>query len=586
MSCAQSLVKSDRKKAKVTSEYNREDLKKLKHDYAERTKELNCLYGFSKIIETPNITLDEIIEKTNCLLPKAWQYPKITCSRIVLHKKEFRTKNFNESKWKQRASIKVHGKKAGFIEVCYLKEKPNVAEGPFLLEERHLIEAVAERLGRVVERKKAQEQISKALKKARQGEVEVSALLLAAKSVLQNRGFNSSARLIFDSCKALIGATSGYVALLSDDGKDNIVLFLESGGLPCTVDPALPMPIRGLRATAYNMGKAVVENNFANSEWTSFLPNGHVTLQNVLFSPLKVDDKTVGIMGLANKEEGFTEHDAELALAFADIASIALINSKMIDMLEESQKNLTQYSGNLEELVEEKSSELRNSERLAAIGATAGMVGHDIRNPLQSIASDVFLIKSEISSITQNEAKANIEESLAGIEENVHYINKIVQDLQDFNKQFRPELKEISLEMLCQEVIFKNGVPENIDVTSQVEEQVKKIVADPEMLKRILSNLVNNAIQAMPYGGKLMLHACQESENIGITVQDTGGGIPQEVKSKLFTPLFTTKPKGQGFGLAVVKRMTETLGGTVTYESEVGKGTKFTIRLPIQKVEE
>jgi signal transduction histidine kinase len=578
-------VKSAQKKAKATSQYSLEDFNKLKNDYVERIKELNCLYGFSKIIETPNITLDKIFEKTNFLLPKAWQYPEITCSRIILDGKEFRTKNFNECKWKQCASIRVNGEKTGFIEVCYLKEKPNVAEGPFLLEERHLIDAMAARLGRVVERKRAQEEISKALEKAKQGEAEVSALLAAAKSVLQNRDFNSSARLIFDSCKALIGATSGYVALLSDDGKDNIVLFLESGGLPCTVDPSLPMPIRGLRANAYNMGKAIVENNFANSEWTSFLPKGHVSLRNVLFSPLKVDDKTVGIMGLANKHEGFTKHDAELALAFADIASIALINSKMIDVLEENQKILAVHSENLEMLVEEKSNKLRDSERLAAIGATAGMVGHDIRNPLQSIASDVFLIKSEMSSMPQNEAKMGIEESLAGIEENIHYINKIVQDLQDFSKQFNPELKEISLETICEEVLSKNGIPKNIDAASKVEEQVKKIVADPDILKRILSNLVNNAIQAMPYGGKLILHVYEESGNIEITVKDTGEGIAEEIKPKLFTPLFTTKAKGQGFGLAVVKRMTETLGGTVGFESEIGKGTNFIVRLPIRKAE-
>ena len=84
----------------------------------------------------------------------------------------------------------------------------------------------------------------------------------------------------------------------------------------------------------------------------------------------------------------------------------------------------------------------------------------------------------------------------------------------------------------------------------------------------------------MPKGGKLTIKAYKEANDLIITVKDTGVGIPENVKSKLFTPMFTTKAKGQGFGLAVIKRMTESLGGTVTFESQEGKGTTFTVRLP------
>jgi signal transduction histidine kinase len=109
------------------------------------------------------------------------------------------------------------------------------------------------------------------------------------------------------------------------------------------------------------------------------------------------------------------------------------------------------------------------------------------------------------------------------------------------------------------------------------------LIADPAMLKRIISNLVNNSVQAMPEGGKLDIHAFQEAGEVVINVQDTGAGILEAIKSKLFTPLFTTKSKGQGFGLPVVKRMTEALGGTVSFESQEGKGTTFIVRLPQPK---
>jgi two-component system CheB/CheR fusion protein len=233
-----------------------------------------------------------------------------------------------------------------------------------------------------------------------------------------------------------------------------------------------------------------------------------------------------------------------------------------------------------QEEARENARKLKDAERLATIGATAGMVGHDIRNPLQAITSDVYLAKTDLSEVPEGEAKEGIKESLESIEKNTEYINKIVADLQDYAKTITPAAQETDLEGLCNEVLFKNGIPENISAFCQVEQQAKEIVVDPMLVKRILSNLVNNAVQAMPKGGKLSIHACQDEGKIVITVEDTGVGIPEEVKPKLFTPLFTTKSKGQGFGLAVVKRVTEALGGTVSFESEHGKGTKFIVRLP------
>ena len=121
-------------------------------------------------------------------------------------------------------------------------------------------------------------------------------------------------------------------------------------------------------------------------------------------------------------------------------------------------------------------------------------------------------------------------------------------------------------------------MPKNVKVSVKIE--TGKVVADSTFINRIMYNLVNNAVQAMPNGGKLTIHAYRQSNDLVVAVKDTGVGIPEAVKSKLFTPMFTTKSKGQGFGLAVIKRMTEALGGTVTFESQEGKGTTFTIRLP------
>ncbi len=242
-------------------------------------------------------------------------------------------------------------------------------------------------------------------------------------------------------------------------------------------------------------------------------------------------------------------------------------------------------NGNILEIFESNVNitERKNAERLAAIGATAGMVGHDIRNPLQTIAGEVFLAQEALKDLSDSVTKKSLKESLDMIENQIDYVNKIVQDLQDYAKPIKPNMKEIDLENVCHELLSQAKIPENVVTCCQVEPDAKKLSSDPDIIKRVMVNLITNAVQAMPEGGKLCIRAFQNGGDIILSVDDTGCGIPKEAESRLFMPLFTTKSKGQGFGLAVVKRMTDALGGTVTFESEVGKGTKFFIRLPKAK---
>ncbi|MFC2003640.1 helix-turn-helix transcriptional regulator [Chloroflexota bacterium] len=133
--------------------------KKVENDLQERIKELDCLYGLSKFASMFGISLEEVFQKTVCLIPPSWQYPDITCARIVFENKEFKTSNFKATKWTQSAEINIDGRAAGDMEVCYLKRKPERDEGPFLEEERALLEAMARQLGAIIDHKRDEESL-------------------------------------------------------------------------------------------------------------------------------------------------------------------------------------------------------------------------------------------------------------------------------------------------------------------------------------------------------------------------------------------------------------------------------------------
>ncbi|MBU1194051.1 MAG: GAF domain-containing protein [Proteobacteria bacterium] len=202
--------------------------------------------------------------------------------------------------------------------------------------------------------------LQNALEQSTIREKEIAGLLKGARAVLGQTDFKTTARKVFDICSELIGSTSGYIALLSEDGSENEVLFLEAGNLPCTVDPALPMPIRGLRENAYRTCSTVFDNDFMHSEWIKFMPQGHVPLKNVLFAPLVIEQKTVGIMGLANKASDFTPNDADIAGGFGELAAIALQNSRNIDDRDKAEEQKT-------ELIQELRRALENVKQLSGL---------------------------------------------------------------------------------------------------------------------------------------------------------------------------------------------------------------------------
>jgi len=226
---------------------------------------------------------------------------------------------------------------------------------------------------------------------------------------------------------------------------------------------------------------------------------------------------------------------------------------------------------------------LHEAQWMAAIGMAAAMVGHDLRNPMQTIVTSVSLWKRLWESIfprLRSEEKQKIEGLVETIDEQVKYTDKIVSDLQDYAQPMKPDLVETNLRILFNSMISTMKIPKNVKVSIAIEKDFPKLMVDSILMRRAFANLVTNALQAMPKGGRLAIKASKKGKTAYISFQDTGVGIPEENLDKLFIPLFTTKAKGQGFGLPVCKRIVEAHDGTITVKSKVGGGSTFTVEIP------
>jgi signal transduction histidine kinase len=253
--------------------------------------------------------------------------------------------------------------------------------------------------------------------------------------------------------------------------------------------------------------------------------------------------------------------------------------------LEETEAELKEYSDRLEDRVKERGAESERKQRLDAIRETAAIVGHELRNPLQAILNDLYLARRTLDIMNvdriQRDGSRELRRRLNLIEKQVEHIDKIASDLDDYARPLDPKRSEVHVQALVEEVISTLPVPKEIEASTTMSDDFPRLAVDPDLMKRLFTHLLTNAIQAEPEGGRILVSLTVEGGNAAIQIQDNGIGIPEENLDRLFVPLFSTRAKGQGFGLAVSKPLVEAHGGTIAAVSEVGKGTAFVIRLPI-----
>ena len=248
------------------------------------------------------------------------------------------------------------------------------------------------------------------------------------------------------------------------------------------------------------------------------------------------------------------------------------------------QNKLAKHSERLEEEVEERTDQLRQtqvklvkSERLAAIGELAGMIGHDLRNPLTGIKNAAYFLKRKGLTIPESDHAAMLEI----IEKGVTHSDKIISDLIDYAKDLHLYLQTCEIQKVLREALAKVPIPDKIEIINNIPKELV-IKVDEDSMERVFVNLTKNSIEAMPEGGTITLDCSTTENTVEISFSDTGIGINEEAMPKLFFPLLTTKAQGMGFGLANCRRIIEAHGGTISVKSAKGKGTIFLISLPFR----
>ena len=282
------------------------------------------------------------------------------------------------------------------------------------------------------------------------------------------------------------------------------------------------------------------------------------------------------MMNEENKDNKKKLKKIELLLK-QEITNRKEMDEKLKNALDELEQSNRDYIRTFEELEITKKL-LAEKEKLAFLGEIAGAVGHELRNPLAAIKNNIYYLSMIFENPTEE-----FHETVECLNEDIYRSTRIIKDLLDYSKVAALDLRCLDINIFITELISKIKIPENIEFVKNFNENISKTFMDRIRFEQILTNLITNAFDAMENGGILTIETSQRNNKIGILIKDTGIGIESNNLEQIFHPLFTTKAKGFGLGLAIVKRYVETHNGTLSVQSQLGKGTSFQLKFPISK---
>ncbi|MBN1564629.1 MAG: GAF domain-containing protein [Anaerolineae bacterium] len=297
-----------------------EKLVNITYDLGERVKELNCLYGISHLVETPGISLHDMLQSTVNLIPPSWQQPPLTCARITLDDQVFQTDNFSETAWRQTRPIEVHGQPAGRIDVYHLTDPSKGAETPFLPEEDGLLHAIAIQLGNIIEHKRNQAAL------AYESTINATVANLS-ETLLQAHSFSDISNLVLDTARDLTQSQFGYVGYIEPQTH-----YLISPTLThdiwdqCQVDDKnfVFKEWGGLWGWVLENKQSMLTNTPAADPRSSGTPKGHLPIKRFLSVPALIGETLVGQIALANAKADYTRQDLLLVERLAVLFAIAI----------------------------------------------------------------------------------------------------------------------------------------------------------------------------------------------------------------------------------------------------------------------
>lgn len=294
-----------------------------------------------------------------------------------------------------------------------------------------------------------------------------------------------------------------------------------------------------------------------------------------------------GQVALSGKPTRFEQSSPQLGRDY-EIVAFSPAKNRFVTIFNDitdrkrAEQALMEHSAWLEEIVQERTHELREAqeqlvikEKLAVLGQLAAGVAHELRNPLGVISNAIYYLNTVLL-----EADDTSREYLGIIAKEVEHSEKIISDLLDYSRVPVPLQKPTNLSQILNEALIRHPAPKRVEIERLLPVDLPEVVVDERQIEQVLGNLLTNAYQAMPQGGVLEIHGEADGHQIRLSIQDTGTGISEKNMKKLFEPLFTTKPKGIGLGLAISKTLIEVNGGAIEVQSTENEGTTFTLTFP------
>ncbi|MHB1296633.1 MAG: sensor histidine kinase [Anaerolineae bacterium] len=385
---------------------------------------------------------------------------------------------------------------------------------------------------------------------------------------------------IISKAIVLVGAERGFVVACPGSGECSV-----SAALNCSegdVEPTEEEFSTSLMARVMETRSPILTTNIQEDgrfELTQSIISQQI--RSVLAVPLVARGELQGAIYLDTRMSvrHFDESELRLLQAMASQAAMAIRSARLYEQVltsnEELQRTLVELRETQDQLVQ--------AERLAAVGRLAASVAHELRNPLMVMRNAIFFMERLVAQ-GKLDTPDTLLRYLGKLDAEVERQNKIINNLLFFSRNRPRNLAKVDLNAIISETLLRLQMPESITVETDTPADLVPVSADADQLQQVFVNLLSNAVQAMPQGGKLSIRAKQDEYYVVVEVADTGVGIPPESMSHLFQPFFTTKEKGIGLGLSVTQSIVEGHRGKIEVHSQVGEGSTFTLRWPVDLI--